>query len=211
MTLYGYARISTAAQDLAGQVEQLKAAGCGEIVTEIGSGAQGRRRPRLKGLLLKLSAGDVLVTTELSRLARSAHDLLGIVARLTAAGVQLKSLREPWADATNPAGRLMTTVMAGLWEFEREMILARTSAGRAVARSRGGRLGGPPPKLTPAQRRYILEERQKARPTPFAQLTRVTGASRSTIARFMRQVRKGETFEIEPATPLEDAIARSAR
>lgn len=202
---YGYARVSTAGQDLAGQVAQLEAAGCGEIVREIGSGAQGRRRPRLAALLLRLAPGDVLVITGLDRLARSARDALNLIAAVTERGAGFKSLAEPWADTTTDAGRFMVTVMAGLAEFERAMIVRRTSAGRATAKARGVKFG-PPCRLTPGQRRYILEERAKPRPTSFGQLVRVTGASRSTIARFMRQVRRGEELEIAPATPLEQAI-----
>lgn len=210
--IYGYARISTAGQDLAGQVEALNAASCAEIVTEIGSGAQGRRRPRLNALLQRLAPGDVLTVTGLDRVARSARDALNIIEAVSGRGAAFRSLREPWADMTTPAGRLMVTMLSGLAEFEREMILARTAAGRASARARGVKLG-PPFKLTAAQRRYILDERAKANGATLGQLVRVTGASRSTISRFLRAAAKGEALEIEPPAPpaaqldIEDAIS----
>src|SRR5262245_48328748 len=64
--------------------------------------------------------------------------------------------RAAWADTTTPHGRLMLTVLGGLAEFERELILARTGAGRDRAKAQGvcfGRL----PSLTPHQRREAME------------------------------------------------------
>lgn len=213
---YGYARVSTTGQDLAGQVEALEAAGCVEIVREVGSGAQGRQRKRLAALLQRLEPGDVLTVTALDRLARSARDALNLIAAVSDRGAGFKSLREPWADTTSAAGRLAVTLFAGLAEFEREMILARTAEGRASAKARGVKLGAPL-KLSPAQRRYILDERAKPRPTPVGQLVRVTGASRSTIFRFLRQIERGEEIEIAPRNPaaadqldIEDAVRAAA-
>src|SRR5262249_8668939 len=58
-----------------------------------------------------------------------------------------RSVRDTWADTTTPHGRLMLTVLGGLAEFERELILARTSDGRKRAKARGVKFGRPP-KLT---------------------------------------------------------------
>lgn len=212
MTVYGYARVSTAGQDLAGQVDQLQAAGCAEIVREVGSGAAGKKRPRLAGLLKRLGPGDVLAVVGLDRVARSARDALNIIAAVSERGAAFKSLREPWADMTTAAGRLMVTLYSGLAEFDREMILARTSAGKASARARGVKLG-PPFKLSAAQRRYILDERAKPRPATIGQLVRVTGASRSTVCRFLRAAERGDALDIAPPAlqlDLEAAIAAKA-
>src|SRR5262249_20565391 len=75
MAVYGYARVSTRDQDLAGQVAELQAAGCGNIFREKASGAK-TDRPELAKLIRRLDAGDVLVVTRLDRLARSTRDLL---------------------------------------------------------------------------------------------------------------------------------------
>jgi len=65
-------------------------------------------------------------------------------------GYDKASLAEPWADTTSPAGRMVLTVFAGIAEFERTLILGRTSAGREAAKQRGVRFGRPPA-LTPDQ------------------------------------------------------------
>jgi Resolvase, N terminal domain len=68
----------------------------------------------------------VLVVTRLDRLARSTRDLLNILDAVAKAGAGFKSLGDAWADTTTPHGRLMLTVLGGLAEFERELIIART-------------------------------------------------------------------------------------
>jgi len=72
------------------------------------------------------------------------------------AGAAFKSLGDASADTTTPHGRLMLTALGGQAEFERELILARTGAGRARAKAQGVRFGRPPP-LTPYQRREAME------------------------------------------------------
>jgi DNA invertase Pin-like site-specific DNA recombinase len=67
-----------------------------------------------------------------------------------------KSLSDAWADTTTPHGRLMLTILGGLAEFERELILARTGDGRARAKAKGVRFGRPR-KLTPHQRQEALQ------------------------------------------------------
>ena len=80
----------------------------------------------------------------------SVRDLLDIAEKLNEAGAGLRSLAEPWADTTTPAGRMVLTVFAGIAEFERELIHQRTSSGRAAAMARGVKFGRKP-KLTPDQ------------------------------------------------------------
>jgi DNA invertase Pin-like site-specific DNA recombinase len=71
--------------------------------------------------------------TRLDRLARSTRDLLNILDAIGKAGASLKSLADPWADTSTPHGKLMVTVLAGLAEFERSLILAHTGDGRQSA------------------------------------------------------------------------------
>lgn len=138
----GYARVSTDDQHLDGQRAALRAAGCQRIYEEKISGAT-RDRPELTRLLEHLREGDVVVATRLDRLARSTRDLLELADILTQANVGLRSLAEPWADTTSPAGKMVLTVFAGIAEFERTLIAERTSAGRHAARTRGVRFGRP--------------------------------------------------------------------
>lgn len=144
--LIGYARVSTDDQDLSLQRAALSAVDCRRIYEEKISGSR-RDRPELTRLLDNLRAEDVVVITRLDRLARSTRDLLEIAERLNERGTGLRSLAEPWADTTSPAGRMVLTVFAGIAEFERARIHQRTSSGRIAAKARGVRFGRPP-KLT---------------------------------------------------------------
>ena len=147
--LIGYARVSTDDQDLRLQRAALKEAGCRRTFEEKVSGAK-RDRPELARLLDQIREEDVVVITRLDRLARSTKDLLDIAEKLNEAGAGLRSLAEPWADTTSPAGRMVLTVFAGIAEFERALIHQRTSSGRVAAKARGVRFGRPP-KLTSDQ------------------------------------------------------------
>lgn len=140
--MLGYARVSTGSQSLAQQRTDLKAVGCMRLFEEKASGAK-RNRPELERMLDHLRTGDVVTVTRLDRLARSTRDLLEIADRLRSIGAGLRSLAEPWADTTTPAGRMVLTVFAGIADFERSLILTRTSAGRKAAQARGVRFGRP--------------------------------------------------------------------
>src|SRR6185295_13454220 len=142
MTVYGYGRVSTDGQSLASQDAQLHAAGCTKVYAEKMSGARSDR-PELARVLKRLDAGDVLVVTRLDRLARSTRDLLNILDDIAKRGAGFKSLGDGWADTTSAHGRLMVTILAGLAEFERELILARTGEGRKRAKARGVKFGRP--------------------------------------------------------------------
>jgi DNA invertase Pin-like site-specific DNA recombinase len=142
----GYARVSTEDQHLDLQLEALRAAGCEKIFQEKVSGKD-RNRPELARLLEHLREGDVIVIWKLDRLAKSTRDLLNLIDQIKTAGAGFTSLSEPWADTTSPAGKMILTVFAGIAEFERGLILERTSTGRKAAKDRGVKFG-PPPKLT---------------------------------------------------------------
>ena len=175
----GYARVSTQGQTLEAQLDQLREAGCEEIYKEKASGARSDRE-QLKTLLRDLRAGSTLVVTRLDRLARSTVDLLTTIKAIADKGCLFKSMAEPWADTTTPAGRLMLTVLGGLAEFERELIKARTSEGRERAKKAGIRMGRKPI-LTPHQ---IAEVRQrKAGGESVRQLARSYKVSPNTISR----------------------------
>ncbi|KVD99685.1 resolvase [Burkholderia vietnamiensis] len=182
--LIGYARVSTRDQDLTNQEAQLRAAGCGRIFAEKITGTR-RARPQLDRMLDHLRVGDVIVVTRLDRLARSILDLLDIVERIREAGAGLRSLAEPWADTTTPAGRMVLTVFAGIAEFERSLIVERTSSGRAAAKARGTKFGRKP-KLEPAQLKHIyqLVDEGKASRQEIADLF---GIDRSTLYRLLTQ------------------------
>jgi DNA invertase Pin-like site-specific DNA recombinase len=177
--IIGYARVSTQGQDLDQQRAALGAAGCIRLFEEKVSGAK-RDRPELAKLLGHLRPGDVVTVTRLDRLARSTRDLLDIAERIREAEAGLRSLAEPWADTTTPAGRMVLTVFAGIADFERSLIAERTSAGRIAARSRGVRFG-PSPALSADQ---IAHARQLiAQDKPVTEVARLLKVHRATLYR----------------------------
>lgn len=141
MSVIGYARVSTHEQSLDAQVEQLRAAGCERVFSEKVSGKSRKAREELEAMLADLRPGDVVIVSRLDRLARSTMDLLNILHAVEARGAQFKSLADSWCDTSSPHGRLMTTILGALAEFERSLILARTSAGTARARAMGVKIG----------------------------------------------------------------------
>jgi len=177
--IYGYTRVSTDGQNVEAQVAALTAAGAVKVFREVASGAK-TDRAQLGRLGNVLEPGDLVLVTRLDRLARSTRDLLNTLAAITDKGAGFKSLGDAWADTTTPHGRLMLTVLGGLAEFERELIKARTSEGRARARARGVRLGRSP-KLTPHQKREALTRRQNGE--PVREIARTYNVSHTTIAR----------------------------
>ena len=130
--------------------------------------------------MTQLRPGDVVVVTKYDRLSRSLQDLLGIVARIQAAGAGFRSLAED-IDTTTPAGCLVFHVFASIAQFERERIAERTREGLAAARRRG-RVGGRPPALSPEQRAEVRRLRDDDRRS-IAELARLFRVSQNTIRR----------------------------
>jgi DNA invertase Pin-like site-specific DNA recombinase len=179
MPTYGYARVSTDGQSLTSQDAELHAAGCAKVYAEKISGARSDR-PELAKVLKRLDTDDVLIVTRLDRLARSTRDLLNILDDIAKRGAGFKSLHDAWADTTSAHGRLMVTILAGLAEFERELILARTSDGRARAKARGVKFGRPSA-LTAHQRREAIQ--RLAQGEAQADVARSFNVSQATISR----------------------------
>jgi len=177
--LIGYARVSTEDQKLEIQLQKLKVAGCKRIFQEKVSGAH-RERPELAKMLEHLRESDTVVVWKLDRLARSTRNLLEISDVIAQTGAGLKSLSEPWADTTTPAGRMVLTVFAGLAEFERELIRERTGTGRVAAMKRGVRFGRPSSLKADqaALARRLLDEGKSAK-----EVAKTFGVHRATIYR----------------------------
>jgi DNA invertase Pin-like site-specific DNA recombinase len=177
--IIGNARVSTDGQTLDCQQAELRQAGVEKIYSEKISGAI-TDRPVLAKAIAALGNGDCLIVTKLDRLARSTRDLLNTLAAIAAAGASFKSLSDQWADTTTPHGRLMLTVLAGLAEFERHLILARTSEGRQRAQTRGVKFGRKA-KLTAHQQQEAIARR--ANGEALVDIARSYAVSHSTISR----------------------------
>ena len=177
--IVGYARVSTDGQTLDVQLASLRAAGATKVYSEKVSGAKTDRR-QLANAIAALAVGDVLLVTRLDRLARSTHDLLNVLATVSERQAGFRSLADAMIDTTSPHGKLILAVLAALAEFERSMILARTSEGRTRAKARGVRFGRPL-KLTDYQIKEALARR--ANGESLAVIGRSYGVSHSTISR----------------------------
>ena len=166
MELVGYARVSTREdrQVFDRQADALRAAGCGRIFDDRGSGAS-TDRPGLKACLDYLRRGDVLVVLDLDRLGRLAGELIRLVDGLEACGVGFRALNASF-DTTTPMGRAFLQIQAAFAEMERNVIRQRVKEGIAAARARG-RKGGRPRLMTPERLRYAQHlMADKARSVP---------------------------------------------
>lgn len=135
--IYGYARVSSKGQDLYGtsldnQEKELRSAGATEILRESFTGRK-KHRPELDRLMQMVEPGDTVVITKLDRIARSAKQGLTIIDEFLDKGVNLHVLNMAKFDNT-PSGKLMRTVFLAFAEFECDMIVERTSEGKAVKR-----------------------------------------------------------------------------
>jgi DNA invertase Pin-like site-specific DNA recombinase len=186
MATIGYARVSTRDQDLTIQRDALTAAGCSKIYAEKISGAK-FDRPQLARLVKALEPGDILIVTRLDRLARSTRDLLNLVHKISEAGAQFRSLADAWCDTTSAHGRLFLTILGGLAEFERTLIMERTQAGITKARKLGKTFGRPV-KLN-AKQRGMIAERYAAGAT-IAELAKEFEVGETTIWRALGRKRE---------------------
>ncbi|RWQ30231.1 MAG: recombinase family protein [Mesorhizobium sp.] len=151
---YGYARVSTEAQDLAGQVERLQAAGCEKIYFEKRSGKDANRR-QLQRLLRALKPGDLVHAVVSDRIARDPVDMLDILRTVTGAGAGLCLLDEPFIDTTSEMSDLMLFLVGWAAKWQRRRMLENTANGRARAKARGVKFGRKP-KLSLQQQREAL-------------------------------------------------------
>ena len=147
MSLIGYARVSTAEQELNLQLDALHAAGTTRVFEDHGVSGAKTERPGLNAALSFLRDGDTLVVWKLDRLGRSMTHLLQTVTDLECRGVGFRSLTEN-VDTTTPTGRLVFHIFGALGQFERDLIRERTNAGLTAAAARG-RKGGRPVAATP--------------------------------------------------------------
>lgn len=146
--LIGYARVSTRGQDSDRQVEDITAAGVRVDDLYVDKGVSGARasRPAFDHARAALQAGDTLVVTTLDRLGRSTSNMLELATGLERQGINLRVLNLGGGnvDTSQPMGKLMFTVMAGLAEMELEIKTERIRDSNAKRAANGGDLGGRP-------------------------------------------------------------------
>lgn len=142
MAIVGYSRVSTDAQELTAQIEQLQAVNCDRIYQEKASGAK-RDRPELSAMLDYVREGDTVICCKLDRIARSTRHLLDIVDLLEKKEVAFRVLNIN-LDTSTPTGKLMLSVLAAIGQFERELMLERQKEGIRIAKAAGAYKGRKP-------------------------------------------------------------------
>jgi DNA invertase Pin-like site-specific DNA recombinase len=131
----GYIRVSTEEQKTIRQEVLMKELAIEKLYIESISGKD-RNRPQLKEMLDFVREGDTVIVESYSRFSRSTIDLLNLVAELKEKKVEFKSIKEKF-DTTTPQGKLMLTMFAGLYEYERECMLQRQKEGIDIAKKEG--------------------------------------------------------------------------
>jgi DNA invertase Pin-like site-specific DNA recombinase len=177
MAILGYARVSTQGQDLTPQTEALKAAGATMIYREKISGVRADR-PQLGKLMAGLNAGEVV--TKLDRLGRSTRELLDLIERIVKAGATFRSLGDPLWDTSSSQGRLLSTLLAAIADFERDLIRERTGEGRRRAMAAGVKFGRKR-KLSEYQRAEAIKRRGAGE--TLASIAKSYGVDLSMISR----------------------------
>ena len=133
--IYGYARVSTKGQarngnSLTEQIERLTENGAAKIYIDSYTGTE-LTRPEFNKLLSTIRDGDTLIVTKLDRFARTAPDAANLIRELVNRNVKVNVLNMGIAD-NSPMGKLMITILLAFAEFERDMIVERTSSGKAI-------------------------------------------------------------------------------
>jgi DNA invertase Pin-like site-specific DNA recombinase len=202
----GYARVSTAKQDLDRQIDALRQVGIAaeRIYVDKKSGAT-TDRPGLSAALAYAREGDVIVVHTLDRLGRTVRDTLNLIHDLAERGVGVRNLADPIkVDSTNPndpMAQLAVVLLALFGQMERTYTLERAAHARAVATAKGRRIGRPTV-VDPDKLAYAAHLRESGH--TIAEIVAKTGITRTTLYRHLPP-RPPETVTVEPVTVAEPA------
>ncbi len=180
----GYIRVSTQEQNTIRQEVMMKDLGVDEIYIDHMSG-KNTDRPELKKMMGYVRRGDTVIVESISRFARNTRDLLELVEKLTAKGVEFISRKEA-INTTTPTGKFMLTVFGAVAELEREYILQRQQEGIEIAKRQGKYTGRKP--IESPELSNVIKDWQSGKMTAIA-ASKKLGMSRAT---FYRKVRSCE-------------------
>lgn len=182
MTKYGYARVSTVAQDLEAQIQALEAEGCTEIYREKFTGTK-TDRPVFNDVMAQLTEGDTLVVTKLDRLARNTKEGIEVIEALFDRGVKVHVLNVGLLENTT-MGRFFLTTLLAVAEMERNLIIERTQEGKAIAKQRDDFREGRPKKY---DKKRLDTAMQLLEDNSYKAVEAMTGISVATLAREKRK------------------------
>ncbi len=191
---YGYIRVSTAKQandgnSLEAQENQLLENGIPKenIFKDVYTGVKADR-PNFTKLLKILKDGDTLVVTKLDRFARSMIEGSKIVNELIEKGVKVHVLNIGMMDNT-PNSRLIRNIFFSFAEFERDMIVERTQAGKEIAKQDPDFRDGRPKKYTKKQLEYAKQLKLEEKKT-YKQIQLLLGISKATLCRYLAETKE---------------------
>ena len=181
MATFAYGRVSTTEQSADNQKLEIEAAG--HVVDywfadTISGKTSATQRPQFAALLGQIRNGETLVVAKLDRLGRDAQDVGATVKLLASRKISVIVLQLGKLDLTSPAGKMMLTMLAAVAEMERDMLVERTHAGLARAKSEGKTLGRP--SKTSAEQRADIITKYAAGESVSA-LARLYSVSRANI------------------------------
>lgn len=181
--IYGYARVSTKGQakdgnSLEAQEKALRSTGATKIYSDAFTGTK-THRPELDKLMNTMQSGDTMIVTKLDRIARSATQGIELVENLLKKNITVHVLNMGLMDNT-PTGKLIRNIMLAFAEFERDMIIERTSEGKAIAKLNPDFREGRPKKFSKAQITHALSLLNNY---SYKQVEQMTGISKSTLIR----------------------------
>jgi len=206
----GYARMSTARQDLERQIDALLAVGIARERIYLDKKSGGTvDRPGLRAVLGFARRGDVIVVHTLDRLGRTVRATLNLIHELTGRGVGVRNLADPIkvdsADPADPMGQLAVVLLALFAQMERTYTSERAAHARAVAAAHGRQVGRPS-LLDPAVLAYAAHLRDAG--DSMAQIVAKTGMARSSLYRYLPPRRPPLLTAAEPTQ--EGAVAPAA-
>ena len=178
----GYVRASTTDQNTARQEVLMESLGVDQVYIDCVSG-KNTDRPELKRMMTFVREGDTVIVESISRFARNTRDLLELVERLTAKGVEFVSKKEA-IDTTTPSGKFMLTIFGAVAELEREYILQRQREGIEIAKQQG-KYKGRKPLSPPGFQEMVI--RWKRGEITAAEACRRLGISKATFYRKVKE------------------------
>ena len=192
-----YARVSTADQSCERQVSELTsfAERCGYDVAgtfkETASGASANRAARKKVMdLAQARQIDAVLVSELSRWGRSTQDLLATLHRLAGWKVSVVAMNGMTFELDTPHGRMMVTMLAGIAQFERDLISERVKSGLAAAKARGKKLGRQPGQRPKSDRLAPKVLKSVGEGRSYRWIARDLGISKNTVVDIVKRHRQ---------------------
>ena len=199
--IYGYIRVSTDQQSTSNQkfeINRYAASHNIQIdrwVEETISSRKPLNKRKLGSLLAELKDGDILISTEISRLGRSLLEVMGILQHCLAQNCQIWTLKENYKLGSDIASKVLAFAFGLSAEIERQLISDRTKMSLDKLKSQGKHLGRPfgaKSKSLKLSKNIKKVKDLMAKGLPKAQIARLLGVDKLTLYRFLKKLESEE-------------------